>query len=227
MDIVLKKVFNGRYNVSVIENDEYIGPTISRGYEWDGWMRQVVKKYYKPETDILDIGANIGYNSLMFSDYGPVHSFEPVFYEIINMNIRANALNHTVSVYPIALSNEDTESVIYIPERGFQSDPNIINYGATSMYKSDDIGGTPFETTTKKLDDVYEGHPSVIKIDVEGHELQVLQGALETIKKYMPMIMVEIIEFEGSPVYDLLISLGYNKPIECPEKVYVFEPKSI
>ena len=62
MDINLKRVFNGKYNVNVIANDEYIGPTISHGYEWDGWMREDIKKYYKSGTDILDIGANIGYN---------------------------------------------------------------------------------------------------------------------------------------------------------------------
>lgn len=225
MDIKLKSVFNGRYKVTVIANDEYIGPTISAGYEWDGWMREDIEKYYKPETDILDIGANIGYNSLMFSDYGPVHAFEPVFHEIVEMNARGNSLNHAISVYPIALSNEDTESTIYIPERGCRSNTNI-NYGGTSMYKSDEVGGTPFSISCKKLDDVYEGHPSVMKIDVEGHELKVLEGSLETIKKYMPVIMIEILKFEGNPIYDLLVSLGYDEPIERPEKVYVFEPKT-
>ena len=226
MDINLKRVFNGKYNVNVIANDEYIGPTISHGYEWDGWMREDIKKYYKSGTDILDIGANIGYNSLMFSDYGPVHAFEPVFHGIVEMNARDNALNHAISVYPIALSNEDTKSVIYIPERGCQSN-TAINYGGTSMYKSDEVGGTPFDISCKKLDAVYEGHPSVMKIDVEGHELQVLKGALKTIKKYMPVIMVEILKFEGNPIYDLLISLGYDEPTERHEKVYVFEPKPI
>ena len=127
MDINLKRVFNGKYNVmAVIANDEYIGPTISHGYEWDGWMREDIKKYYKSGTDILDIGANIGYNSLMFSDYGPVHAFEPVFHGIVEMNARDNALNHAISVYPIALSNEDTKSVIYIPERDASLTPLLI-----------------------------------------------------------------------------------------------------
>ena len=47
----------------------------------------------------VHVGANIGYNSLMFSDYGPVIAFEPVFNEIVNMNMRDNNLKHKVSVY--------------------------------------------------------------------------------------------------------------------------------
>jgi len=86
MEIELVGVNNGKYNVFVIKDDEYIGPLIARGYEWDGWMRTDVQKHYKPDTDILDIGANIGYNTLMFSDYGPVHSFEPVYNQIVIKN---------------------------------------------------------------------------------------------------------------------------------------------
>ena len=66
LKIDLVRVNNGRYTVFVIENDEYIGPVIARGYEWDGWMRKDIQEYYKEGTEILDIGANIGYNALMF-----------------------------------------------------------------------------------------------------------------------------------------------------------------
>ena len=86
IDIV--KVKGSIYDVNVIQNDEYIGPLIARGHEWDGWMRRDVRLYHKPGTDILDIGANIGYNSLIFSDYGPVYSFEPVYYEIVKLKLR-------------------------------------------------------------------------------------------------------------------------------------------
>ena len=51
-------------------------------------MRETVKNLYKPGTDLLDIGGNIGYNALMFSDYGPVHSYEPVFHSIIEKKYR-------------------------------------------------------------------------------------------------------------------------------------------
>ena len=83
MEIKLIDINNGKYNVSVIVDDEYIGPTIAKGYEWDGWMRDDIKKHSKKDTDILVIGANIVDNTLMFYDYGPVSSFEPVFYQVV------------------------------------------------------------------------------------------------------------------------------------------------
>src|SRR6056300_1027810 len=177
MEIELVGVRNDRYNVFVIKDDAYIGPCIARGYEWDGWMRTDVEKYYKPETDILDIGANIGYNTLMFSDYGPVHSFEPVYGQIVNKNCQSNALRHKVSVYRCA-----------------------------------------------RLDDVYKGTPSVVKIDVEGHELEVLEGAKETLEKHKPMILIELLpHIENSKkARAFLEELGYTETEERPESVYVF-----
>ena len=66
-----------------------------------------------------------------------------------------------------------------------------------------------------------------MKIDCRGTRIKNLEGALETIKKYMSVIMVEILKFEGNPIYDLLISLDGDEPTERHEKVYVFEPKPI
>ena len=131
MNVDVVRVNNGKYNVHVISNDEYIGPCIANGHEWDGWMRDDIQKYYKNETDIIDIGANIGYNTLMFSDYGPVHTFEPVYYDLVDANIKSNNLKHNVFLYAHALSNVSVETTIYIPKNGCQS-KNKINYGGTS-----------------------------------------------------------------------------------------------
>ena len=228
LEVELVRVNNGRYNVYVIKDDEYIGPCIARGYEWDGWMRADIQKCYKEGTDIIDIGANIGYNTLMFSDYGPVHTFEPVYYEIVNANIKSNKLKNDVFLYAHALSNVNMDTTMYIPQKGCQSDTKI-NYGGTSLNKhTDDFGNTSINVTCKILDDVYNGVPSLIKIDVEGHELQVLDGAKETIKKHMPSIFVEIHDFgEDNEVHKYLKSFGYDDPEPRPEHVYLYRAKDI
>jgi FkbM family methyltransferase len=225
MNIHIDQVNNGVYNVFVIKNDEYITKTISRGFEWDGWMRQDVRLFHKNDTDIIDIGANIGYNTLMFSDYGPVYSFEPVYHHIVGLNIKNNVLRNKVEVFPYALSNENKISEIFIPSRGCQSNTHI-NYGGTGFTLPEDWRGGSLEVTCEKLDDVYSGVTSFIKIDVEGHELQVLEGARETIKKHMPTILIELHEFNDSMGEHIFLKdLGYEDPIERPEAMFLYRAK--
>ena len=224
MNLDLTLVNNGKYNVYIIRDDEYIGPNIAIGNEWDGWMRNDIPTYYKEGTDILDIGANIGYNSLMFSDYGPVVSFEPMFHEIVIKNAQNNALKHPINVYRCALSNEKKNMEMFIPNRGCQSNTQI-NYGGTSFHTEEDMKGAGILVPCERLDDVYTGTPSIIKIDVELHELQVLEGAKETIKKHMPTILIEIHDFDNNPVAKFLEDLGYEKPEERPEAVYLYKGK--
>jgi FkbM family methyltransferase len=219
----VKCVHNGKYNVFVIADDEYIGPLIQAGHEWDGWMRADVGEYYVPGTEILDIGANIGYNALMFSDYGPVYAFEPIFHKIVKLNIENNKLKHVIHSVPIALS--DKSEVVSMYMANSVKNTGLRNYGGTSIYTDE---GTDYSTETKvdcrRLDDIYKGgRVSIIKIDVEGHELQVLEGARDTIKRDLPTILIEIHEYDESKVPSLLKELGYIRdPIERPEKMFLF-----
>ena len=122
----VKCVNNGRYNVFYMADDEYIGPTIAAGYEWDEWMRKDAQKYFKEGTEILDIGANIGYNSLMFSDYGPVYAFEPLFHKVVKLNVENNKLKHNMYVIPIALSDENKTIDMYFQMLLKQPDSEIM-----------------------------------------------------------------------------------------------------
>lgn len=222
----VKCINNGKYNVFFMADDEYIGPCIARGYEWDGWMREDLDKYYKEGTEILDIGANIGYNSLMFSDYGPVYAFEPLFHKVITMNVENNKLKNNIHVVPIALSNESENKIMYFPKAVKQT--GLRNYGGSSIQKTDGMDeSTKTEVECRRLDDVYKGVTSVIKIDVEGHELEVLKGAENTIRKYMPTLLIEIFDYEDSEVAKYIRSLGYDEPERRPECMFLYRAKDI
>lgn len=222
MNLDIVKVNNGIYNVCVIKDDEYIGRSIAHGHEWDRWMRREVRLYHKPGTDILDIGANIGYNTLMFSDYGPVIAFEPVFHQIVKLNVEGNTLRHDVQVAGCALSDVKEVREMNIPAHGCESNTHI-NYGGTTLHASGDWKGAGVNVNCERLDDIYNGIPSFMKIDVEGHELRVLMGAQETIKKHKPAILIEIHDFtEENEVHVYLKSLGYDNPIEKPEAIYLY-----
>jgi FkbM family methyltransferase len=223
MEITVERFNNGKYNLNTISNDQYIGNTLKQGYEWDGWMRYDVEKYYKPGTDIIDIGANIGYNTLMFSDYGPVVSFEPVFFEIANLNLKSNKLKNKVSMHPCALSDTIGEKIeMYLPK---PVENNMINYGGTTMFPNEhhDMNST-ITAITDTLDNVYKGTPSIIKMDVEGAEMNVLRGSISILKKHKPVLLIEIGDYEKSKIPDFLRDeIGYVcTPESRPECMYLF-----
>ena len=215
----------GKYTVSVISDDLYIRHTLTHGVEWDNWMRNDLPLMYKPGTDILDIGANIGFNTLMFSDYGPVHSFEPLFHKVVSQNVLQNTLNNPVKVYPFALSDVDSDVLIYLPK---PQDHGLTNYGGSSMTPSSmhDLDKSTMVQTVR-LDVVYQGHPSIIKLDVEGHEYKVLLGAENTIRTYKPSMYIEIFDFETSPIIPFLKEIGYNIILTRPEHNYLFIFKTL
>ena len=209
-------------NIVTVENDAYIGQCVRRGLEWDGWMRVDLPNIYRSGTDIVDVGGNIGCNALMYSDYGPVHTFEPIFHSVLTENVNRNILRNPVTVHPYGLSNTAGTQNMYMAKPDTRG---LVNYGSGTVVSAahvEPIGTFEF----KRLDDVYSGTPSVIKIDVEGHEYQVILGGLETIKRSLPALYIEIFDFETSPIIPLLTELGYTS-VPRPEHNYLFTNKNV
>jgi len=218
MDFETREVQNGKYRVSVLKDDQYIGPCIERGFEWDGWMRQDLPHLIRPNQDILDIGGNIGWNALMYSDYAPVHTFEPFYYKVIQKNIDQNQTKHPITLHPYGLSSVEKKSDFYIPKR----EGNLCNYGGSGLEVSPGHVKTEDQINLKVLDSAYMGAPCLIKVDVEGHEFEVLKGAAQTIRKYLPHMYIEIFDFETGPTVGFMNSLGYTTVYPRPEHNYLF-----
>lgn len=212
-------VNNSKYKVDIIKGDKYIGRTIANGYEWDGWMHEDLKKFYRSGTKILDVGANIGYNTLMCSEYGPVESFEPLFHEFVSRNVSQNNLKNEVNVNRFGLSdvNETVKIYLPLPQEG------EINYGGSSMNPIDAHDKeSVYEVETKVLDEIFDEPVSFVKMDVEGHEERVLNGMKNLLKKYKPYVLIEIHDIENSKIPTFMYSLGYTGGVVRPEKMYGF-----
>ena len=222
MEFETDEVRVGKFLVSVIKDDQYIGGCLRRGQEWDGWMRQDLPHIIKSDMDIIDIGGNIGWNALMFSDYCPVHTFDPLFHSVIEKNVKQNPnLKNPVTVYPFGLSSNDGTSTLFIPTRDVTG---VVNYGGASLdpdvrWYDASAGGS--EVTLKRLDDVYSGRPCLIKLDVERHELDVIKGAWDTITKWKPAMYIEILESDKDEITPLMKSIGYVCYAR-PENNYLF-----
>ena len=133
----------------------------------------------------FDVGANIGFYSCLFSEKASkIYSFEPNknAAKLLEKNIQQNNLEN-VELKQIALSNEKASKTI-------AKAPGNSVLGTATV--TDDENG---EINAKKADDLLENQqiqlPDMIKIDVEGHEKQVLKGMEDLIQKASPIIYVE------------------------------------
>ena len=154
----------------------------------------------------IDAGANVGLYSLRLSRlYERVHAFEPhpvVFRELSLAKIpRVDARN-------VALSNETGTARLHVP---LQFGKEL--FGWSSMQPSAAGSGqeTTVEVSTARLDDLRLDRITFMKIDVEGHELELLKGAMETIRSNLPVIMCEAKGPNADKISSLLSPLGYGR----------------
>jgi len=159
----------------------------------------------------IDIGANKGVYSYVLSPIcRQVMAFEPnpKMFHLLIKSVPAN-----VETFEVALSNAAGEADLILP---IQRSGRFSNQGATLQAKKID-GGKEFETLTvtqKPLDSYDFQDISFIKIDVEGFELEVIQGAKETLARERPNLLVEIDEHHAKiPVADAIAEIcghGYG-----------------
>jgi FkbM family methyltransferase len=179
------------------------------------WLNSILEAVNQPV--FYDIGANYGFFTVKFADKcKQTYAFEPVsaVYQILAENIRKNRLAH-IAPLNYGISDEEGERKINI----------YSSSGNNSLFERNIPVGHSLQFLNKetiqlkKLDNfVTEQNltpPNVMKIDVEGAELQVLKSAEKTIKKYLPTIIIEYSEntsidagYKREDILSILQSLG-------------------
>jgi len=151
---------------------------------------RLVKPLCDADRDSIDVGANLGaYIHFMRRSAKLVYAFEPVPWLA---RMLARKFTARVIVRDIALSNENGTAVLRVPvvdgqpECGLSSLASGANFGTSEQME--------LRVTTSRLDDVYDGRLGFLKIDVEGHEQAVLEGASRTLDRSHPNLLVEIEE---------------------------------
>lgn len=148
-----------------------------------------------PTMTVLDVGANIGYFALRVAqlvDKGRVVGFEPDpdNFRSAQRNLSLNSLQN-LEVLNIGLSDRDGDGAL------FRLDEN--NTGTNSLVASghpSSLGKPSANIVLRTLDRIVREkaftNVDAIKIDVEGHELNVLRGAQDTLKRFRPLMLVEV-----------------------------------
>ncbi len=150
----------------------------------------LLKKYMNKKSVVLDIGANRGHHSLFFSRYSKcVYAFEP--YEKVYKETIKKIFDNDISnifLNKFGLSNKDDLISFYAPVGinegvgSFVNSSNNINVGKLEIKNADNY--IEINILDEKI--------SLIKIDVEGFETNVLKGLENTIKKHKPALFMEL-----------------------------------
>ena len=164
-------------------------------------LQTALEALVKPGMTAFDIGANIGYISLMLAECvgpeGKVYAFEPLTENVdrLNHNLSINGMADQVIVMPVAIGG-------FTGESGFYTHPSkdmgklIGSAGRDLPYTSE------IKTRVARLDDlVFEQglpKPDVIKIDIEGGELLAMPGMRKVMEDLRPIILIEIHGLESA-----------------------------
>lgn len=171
----------------------------------------------KDNDVVLDIGANVGWYTLNWLKKVmnvTVFSFEPIpaIYNKLVQNLVLNG-QQIKNAFNFGLSNKNEEfDFFFDTERcGASSMVDLLENGKTTNVKC----------TVRRLDDVFpllgQNRLDFIKCDVEGAEKLVLEGGIETIKKYNPIIYAEILRkwskkfgYHPDDIINMLADIGYH-----------------
>ena len=190
--------------------DDFITSYIIKNGDWEEENNEYFEKYIDKNSVCVDIGAYIGTNTIKMSNRAKkVYAFEPVkqTFEILERNIRKNNKNNVIlNNFGIGDENSTIEGFWYPTEKlSGQYGPN---YGAMRIKKEENFINTFLNQPTKifRLESVIEEKIDFMKIDVEGYEQKVITGAINLIKKYKPIIILE----SQTQDINILLSLGYR-----------------
>ncbi len=185
------KTINGYQLLIDPKNDSGVERSLHETGTYEKGMLHFLDKNLKNGDVFIDVGANIGliaiHAAISVGDEGKVLSFEahPETAKILEFNKELNQ-KENIHIYPIALGSEKGKAMIFSDSES--------NRGGASMIRGQSKNG--IEVNVERLDDIIDKAivPKVIKIDVEGFEMNVLKGAVSTIREAKPILLIEAAE---------------------------------
>jgi FkbM family methyltransferase len=180
-----------------VDPRDVVGRKIMQAGYFEPETVRFIERYVKPGMTVLDIGAHVGQYSLLASGLvgpsGAVHAFEPhpLLYRVLCGNLDRNRCSNVLR-NNLAVSSEDGTGLLFASKHE--------NFGMTSLRPPEALySGVQVPVKTISLDGYIRRHSigriDLIKLDVEGAELPVLQGATDLLAGSPDLLLV--VEFCG------------------------------
>ena len=154
------------------------------GRQWEQHTIELLEAHVEPGSVVVEIGVHIGSHTVpvarLVGPWGRVYAFEPqrkIYRELFD-NVELNGITNVVPL-KYAVGDRDARVIEMDP-------PRSGNEGGTG------VGSGGDRTELRSLDSFGFERVSVLKIDLEGYEDEVLKGAVNTIRRTRPVILIEI-----------------------------------
>lgn len=177
---------------------------VEEGVPYELEMLRAISKQLTKDSLVLDVGANVGNHCLYIASVVgcKVEAFEPneSLCQALMRSLEVNALTHKVKIHQVGVSS-------------------CAGYAHFSHIDESNLGSQSLESSNKSSDEIelvslddrsWDEPVSMIKIDVEGMELDVLKGAISLLERDKPLLYVEArdaVEFED--LYGFISKIGY------------------
>jgi FkbM family methyltransferase len=225
--IIHDEIYTNRFGKYYIPNDHdrIAANRLRRGLIHEEATLKLIEQLYQPKTDIIYAGTYFGdmlpfYSKL--AETATVWAFEPVKENFMyaSINIKLNNIKN-VNLFNCALSTGKTQKCMRI-----QKDNLKLGGGSYIINKDENLEASEIEIiNTKKLDDLIPALQKpigLIQLDVEGHEYQALKGAEKIIKKFKPIIIIEVWEEKNNRAINYIKHCGYEFYADCDlNKVFI------
>ena len=222
--------------------DIVLTPLLALKGDWEPEVTHALRRVIRPEMTFIDVGANVGYFTLIAAQIlhgnGQIHSFEadPQMHQLLVDNINLNWFFEGVHAHQKAVYSEET-SLRFHKRLKYQANSSIAELTADELASINDVSES-FEVEALRLDHYIEQasvpRVDVIKIDVEGAEPRVFQGMAQTIENNPDLRIIcewspsQLYQTGSSPTEFLTILRDYGfliRTVEAPETI--LEPERL
>jgi FkbM family methyltransferase len=177
------------YNKMFVDTrDLLIAPWLLIHGEWEPEETELVKKLVKPGDVFVDVGANLGYYTLLAVRVGASHAIafeaQPSTYELLGKNVIINWMTRFITYENLAVYSHTTDLEFFVRDR--YPGNSSLGFTAPELLEKWFDTTTPVKVHAVSLDDYFADKPGkidLIKVDVEGAEPAVFEGARHTLAR--------------------------------------------
>ena len=188
---------------------------------WEPHLHGVFEKYITPNSVVVECGCHIGTHTIKLAKMcKELYGFEPLpkSNRILNMNIELNKIENVI-ISDLGVSSElGKVNYLWTGEKTQNIGCSGLDNNPSGMPPEFEKCKEQIEVSLITIDSLNLDKLDFIKIDVEGYEPKVIQGAMNTIIKFKPIIVIEIwkdhfggVDFNYSKnLFQSLLTVGYE-----------------